>query len=158
MYGGDQEFGLKPGTENVAGIAGLSKALELADSIKEKESKRLATLRDYFIKKLEQFKNITLNGDPVSRLPNNVNISVQGIESDLLVIELDAKGVAVSAKSACKSDDPDESYVISAIRPQSKKEEGSVRFSLGRSTAKSDIDYALKALSHILAKLKKWYN
>ena len=161
MWGGDQEFGLKPGTENVAGIVGISRALEITEEIKEKESKRLTKLRDYFISCLRHsqiLKNVgmLINGDLEKRLPNNVNISVPDIESDLLVIEFDARGIAVSSKSACQSDDPDESYVIRAIRPKSKKEDGSVRFSLGRSTSKADIDYTLKALSSILAKLKKW--
>lgn len=157
MFGGNQEYGLRPGTENVAGIVGLATALEIADKMKEKESERLVGLRDYFISAIrKRFKNIIINGDETRRLPNNINISVPGIESDLLVIELDAKGIAVSAKTACKSDDPKESYVVSAIRPASKGEEGSIRFSLGRSTTKADIDYALAALRDILAKLKKW--
>ena len=101
---------------------------------------------------------ILINGDLKNRLPNNVNISVPGIESDLLVIELDAHGIAVSSKSACQSDDPEESYVIKATRPESKKEEGSVRFSLGRSTSKADIDHTILSLKEILSKLKKWYN
>src|SRR3990172_4635248 len=178
MWGGDQEFGLKPGTENVAGIGGISRALEITEEIKEKESKRLTKLRDYFIKQLSRRSldsKIKINGDLEKRLPNNVNISVKGIESDLLVIELDARGIAVSSKSACQSDGPDESYVIAALRSQtsgaaprpakpwrsggsltSPSEEGSVCFSLGRNTNKADIDYTLKALSSILAKLKKW--
>jgi cysteine desulfurase len=159
MFGGDQEFRLRPGTENVAGIVGLSCALDIAEKMKEKESKRLSGLRDYFISGIKkQFKGVIINGDEAMRLPNNVNISVPGIESDLLVIELDARGIAVSAKTACESDDPEESYVIKAIRPGWGGEEGSVRFSLGRGTSKADIDYALAALGDILAKLKKWYS
>ena len=158
MYGGSQEFGLKPGTENVAGIVGLARALKITEEIKEKESKRLIPLRDYFIDKLKQFKNVIVNGDLRQRLPNNINISVTGIESDLLVIEFDAHAIAVSSKSACKSDDPEESYVIKALRPLSKIEEGSIRFSLGRNTKKADIDCALRAFKDIFSKLKKWYN
>ena len=164
MRGGSQEFGFRPGTENVAGIVGLARALEIAENMKEKEFKRLTKLRDYFISLIRANRRIVLNGDPKERLPNNVNISIPGIESDLLVIELDAKGIAVSAKSACKSDDPEESYVIKAIRRQESlpsealAQEGSIRFSLGRSTTKADIDYTLKALRHILSKLKKWYS
>ena len=131
--------------------------------MKEKESKRLIDLRDYFISLIRGNRRIVLNGDTINRLSNNVNISVQGIESDLLVIELDAKGIAVSSKSACQSDEPEESYVISALRSGASRTkearlpgEGSIRFSLGRSTSKADIDHTLKALSSILTKLKKW--
>jgi cysteine desulfurase len=161
MFGGDQEFGLRPGTENIAGMVGLGLALEITEGLKEKESKRLIVLRDYFINLLSRTvldSRVLINGDLENRLPNNVNISVPGIESDLLVLELDAHGIAVSSKSACKSDNPEDSYVIRAIRPNAKREEGSIRFSLGRSTNKADIEYTIKVFHGILAKLKKWYN
>ncbi len=168
IQGGGQEFGLRSGTENVAGIVGFAKAMEIAESMKEKESKRLIKLRDYFFIKLQKnssLASVVVNGDIEKRLPNNVNISVPGIESELLVIELDAHGIAVSSRSACKTNDSDESYVIEALhKDQAGKkndlatEEGSIRFSLGRATAKADIDATLKALKQIIAKLKKWYN
>ncbi|MFA6397816.1 MAG: cysteine desulfurase family protein [Candidatus Paceibacterota bacterium] len=164
IYGGGQEFGLRSGTEFVSGILGLSKALEITEKIKEKESKRLSVLRDYFIKKIKtNFPNVIINGDLEKRLPNNVNISISEIESELLILELDAKGIMVSEKSACQSSDPEESYVIQAIRGKDqhqggvgKKTENSVRFSLGRSTTKKEIDYVLKSLKSILEKLNKW--
>ena len=155
MHGGDQEFDLRPGTENVSGIVGTATALSIAEAMKDKETKRLTKLRDYFISLIRANKGIVLNGDEINRLPNNVNISVPGIESDLLVIELDARRIEVSSKSACQSDDPEESYVIKALRPLSKIEEGSIRFSLGRETTKADIDYTLNSLGDILFKLKK---
>lgn len=164
-YGGGQEFGLRPGTENVSLITGLALALEINSKIKTKESKRLVKLRDYAIKKLLSIsKNspykIILNGDAINRLPNNINISISDISSELLVIELDAKGIEVSSKSACKSDDPDESYVISTLRTAQgvKRDatEGSLRISLGRQTTKKDIDILVRELSNILAKYKKW--
>jgi len=164
--GGDQEFGLRPGTENLSEILKFANVLKLTQKIKVQEVKRLTKLRDYFINKIvtksaiaESVTNnkIILNGDLKNRLPNNVNITIPNIPSDLLVIELSARGIMASAKSACKSGDGKASYVIQAINPQMKEEDGSLRFSLGRETTKHDIDYTVKALSKILTKLKKWY-
>ena len=156
--GGGQEFGLRPGTENLPEIIKFSEALELVQKIKEKEVKRLTKLRDYFIAKLSKMPfDIKLNGDLENRLPNNVNISIPNIPSDLLVIELSARGIMASEKSACESGDGKASYVIKAIRPEIKENDGSLRFSMGRQTTKKDIDYTLKSLSKILTKLKKWY-
>ena len=169
--GGGQEFGLRPGTENLPEIIKFSEALELVQKIKEKEVKRLTKLRDYFIAKLSKMPfDIKLNGDLENRLPNNVNISIPNIPSDLLVIELSARGIMASEKSACESGDGKASYVIKAIRPEIKparnafsiadaggENDGSLRFSMGRQTTKKDIDYTLKSLSEILTKLKKWY-
>ncbi len=159
MFGGDQEFSLRPGTENVALAIGLAKALETTEKMKEIEVKRLTKFRDYFFKKLSKIKNIkfTINGDLEKRLANNINITIPNIPSDLLVIELSARGVMASAKSACKAGDGKASHVIEAIHPNVKETDGSLRFSVGRETTKADIDYTIKALSHILSKLEKWY-
>jgi len=184
MFGGDQEFGLRPGTENVALAMELAKALQITEKIKVKETKHLTKLRDYFIKKLitSQKNNFLgssgedtrplenhssapfiINGDLKNRLPNNINITIPNIPSDLLVIELSEKGIMSSSKSACKSSSAEGSYVIRALRSkiglpaEALAEEGGVRFSLGRQTTKADIDYTVKSLSEILTKLKKWY-
>ncbi len=158
IFGGDQEMGLRPGTENVAGAVELSQSLLLVEKIKNKENKRLTSLRDYFLSKLKKnFSSILINGDIENRLPNNVNITIPNIPSDLLVIELSARGIMASAKSACKSGDGKASHVIQAIHPDHKEEDGSLRFSLGRSTSKKDIDYTLKSLAQILQKLSPWY-
>ena len=158
--GGGQEFGLRSGTENVSLISGVAFALEKTCKIKEKESARLVLVRDYGISKLLELSKkykfkIVLNGDKVNRLPNNINISIEGISSELLVVELDAKGIEVSEKSACHSSDENSSYVIKAIRKICKKnneEEGSLRISLGRETLKKDIDILVKELDSILSK------
>lgn len=168
--GGDQEMGLRPGTENLEAIIKFSSALVEVQKTKDKEVKRLTQLRDYFITKI--FKNVTnpaiaesltnseiiLNGDRENRLPNNVNVTFSKIPSDLLVIELSARGIMTSSKSACKSSHAEGSYVIKAIHPEIDSEIGGVRFSLGRATTKKDIDYVIKSLSQILTKLKKWYD
>ena len=168
MYGGDQEFGLRPGTENVAGSVELAQALQTTEKMKDKEVKRLTKLRDYFFSKLINSTILTNyrivpNGDLENRLPNNVNITIPKIPSDLLVIELSAKGIMASAKSACKAGDGKASHVIKAIRQIQGKTlnnddvDGSLRFSLGRQIKKKDIDDTIKALAQILTKLKKWY-
>ena len=163
MFGGNQEFGLHPGTENVPGILEFAKALTLTEKIKSKEIKRLTKLQNYFINQLTHSNILTnigmiLNGDRKERLPNNVNITIPNLPSDLLVIELSARGIMASAKSACKAGDGKASYVIQAINSKIKETDSSLRFSLGRETTKADIDYTIKALSEILTKLKKWYS
>ncbi|MFA6523925.1 MAG: cysteine desulfurase family protein [Candidatus Paceibacterota bacterium] len=163
MFGGNQEFGLRPGTENVAGVVALKDALQVVEKIKEKEVKRLTKLRDYFLDQLNYSKILTnyrivLNGDLKNRLPNNINITIPKIPSDLLVLELSARGIYISEKSACKSGDGKASGVIKAINPNGNENDGSLRFSLGRQTKKTDIDYTIKSLKDILKKLKKWYD
>ena len=160
--GGDQEGALRPGTENLPAILKFFTALVKAHKNKEKEAKRLKKIQEYFFYKLEHtdiLKDVGmfLNGDRQERLPNNVSITLPNIPSDLLVIELSARGIMASAKSACKAGDGKSSHVIKAINPKIKDTDGSLRFSLGRKTTKRDIDETVKALSQILKKLKKWY-
>ena len=158
MFGGDQEFGLRPGTENVALARGLASAMQAVEKIKNKEVERLKKLQEYFIKKLKNIDSqLILNGDLEQRLPNNINITIPNIPSDLLVIELSARGVMAAAKSACKSGDGKASHVIEAINKNIKETDGSLRLSMGRDTTKQDLDYTIKALKQILTKLKKWY-
>lgn len=161
--GGGQEFGLRSGTENVASIVGVAEALEITEKIKIKESARLIKLRDYFFTELLNLSNssgykIQINGDKLERLPNNINISIEDISHELLVIELDAHGVEVSNKSACKSEEDGNSHVVNAIREinNDKFIAESIRFSLGRYTTKSEIKKTIKILNKILNKYKKW--
>ena len=162
--GGEQEFGLRSGTENVSSIAGLALAFQITNKIKDKEVARLTKIRDYAIDKLLNIKKLPfvvhLNGDKKERLPNNINISIEGISSELLVIELDAKGIEVSSKSACRSGEDDDSYVIKAIheaRGESvDREIGSLRITLGRNTNKSDIEKLISVLTKILEKYSKF--
>jgi cysteine desulfurase len=158
MHGGNQEHNLRPGTENVVSIVGLAKSLELTEKIKNKEINRLTKLQDYLLKKLtNNSPAIIINGDRINRLPNNVNVTIPKIPSDLLVIELAERGIMAAAKSACKSGEADGSYVIAAIHPENG-EIGGVRFTLGRGTTKNEIDYTLKNLKEIVKKLEKWYH
>lgn len=163
--GGGQEFGFRSGTENVALIAGVSEALCITNQIKKRESERLTKIRDYGITKLlslgdNSSHKVILNGSKQNRLPNNINISISKISSELLVVELGARGIFVSEKSACKSDDENSSYVIKAIRkicPRGEdKMEGSLRISLGRDTKMGDMDTLYRELKYILKKYSKW--
>lgn len=160
LHGGDQESGRRAGTENIAGIAGFSEALDITEKMKSKESVRLIKLRDYFWAKLSKLAfDVSLNGDAVDRLPNNINITIPKIPSDLLVVELSAHGIYISEKSACKSGEKKSSHVIKAIRTIQGEtlDSGSLRFSLGRETTKKDIDDTLFMLAKILEKLEPWY-
>lgn len=163
--GGDQEFGLRSGTESVSLIVAFHKALSKTFKLKQSEVDRLVNLRDYAISKLLSLNSknkfqIILNGDKVKRLPNNINISVVGFESELLVIELDAMGIEVSSKSACKSSSHEESYVIEALRKSQNLNtdaiDGSIRISLGRATKKKDINKLVSSMSAIFLKYNKW--
>ncbi|MEK7588851.1 MAG: cysteine desulfurase family protein [Patescibacteria group bacterium] len=161
IYGGDQEFGFRPGTENTALVFGLSEAMILVERMKDKEVKRLVKLQEYFLKKLQKINGLIINGDFKNRIPNNVNITIPKIPSDLLVLELNAQGVCISEKSACKTGEKKSSHVIDAIRLQNKDKniaKESLRFSMGRDTSKEDIDYVVQVLNRTLEKLNKWYN
>lgn len=154
MKGGEQEKGLRAGTENVPFIVGLAKALELADLDREKESARLLKLRDYAIDKLLKLRpGILLNGSRTERLPNNINISLPGVDTEFLVIQLDERGIATSTKSACLSDEP-ASYVVKALDDDSDRAKSTLRITLGKDTKKSDIDFLLKCLKELLSNSK----
>lgn len=156
MHGGGQEFDLRPGTENIASIAGLAKAFELASREKQKESARLIALRDYFIKKLqEKIPNTVLNGDPEKRLSNNINVSILGVEGESVILHLDAKGVSCATGSACTSNSLDPSHVIMALGRPYEYAHGSLRFSLGKTTTKKDLDYVLRILPRVVEKLRQ---
>lgn len=155
LYGGEQERKLRPGTENVTGIVGLAEALKIADTEKEKEAKRLSTLRDYFTQRLTtEISKTVLNGHPSERLPNNVNVSILDVEGEAVILYLDEKGVACSTGSACTSESLEPSHVIMAIGRPHAYAHGAMRFSLGRSTTKKDIDYVMKVLPPIVEKLR----
>lgn len=155
MYGGEQERRIRPGTENVAGIVGLAKALQLAQEESEKENKRLIALRDYLIKGIEtRIPKVILNGDRVERLPNNVNVSILDIEGEALLLRLDMAGFAASSGSACTSGSLDPSHVILALGHPYEIAHGSLRFSLGKNTTKKDLDNLLEVLPKIVDDLR----
>ncbi|HOZ36973.1 MAG TPA: cysteine desulfurase family protein [bacterium] len=155
IYGGDQEFGLRPGTENVPAIVGFAKALELAAKRKKKEAIRLTKLRDYFILELLKINNTSLNGHPSCRLPNNVNVSFLGVEGEAVMLKLDRLGICVSTGSACHSLSLEPSHVITALGQPIEYAHGSIRFTLGQSTTKKDLDQVLRVLPKIIDDLRK---
>lgn len=155
QFGGAQERALRPGTHNVAGIVGMAMALELAQAERESESKRLADLRDLLIAGLqERISKTRLNGHPQKRLPNNANISFMDIEGEALVLYLDASGIYTSTGSACTSASLDPSHVILALGLPYEVAHGSIRFSLGHSTTKEDVEYVLETLPPLVEKLR----
>jgi cysteine desulfurase len=146
IYGGGQERGMRSGTENIPMVGGFAKALEIAGKERDKEVTRIQELKEKFLAGLLMIRpDITVNGE-IAASPHISNLSIPGIDNEFFVIELDAKGIAVSTKSSCLRDE-DESYVLKAIGAHSKT---AVRFSFGRWTRKSDIDKVLKTVSRIL--------
>ena len=155
IYGGGQENNLRSGTENVPGIVGLVKALEIADKEKAAENKRLIKLRDYFFERLvKEISKVVLNGHPEKRLPNNINISTLDIEGEAVILYLDSYGIYISTGSACTSITLDPSHVILAIGRPYEYAHGSLRFTLGRRTTKKDLDYVMEIFPGIVKKLR----
>jgi cysteine desulfurase len=163
-YGGGQERGMRSGTESVALASAFAEALKESQEIKDKESMRLRTLRDYLKNELQKhIPDITFYGafDEINsnakrytlhaevRLPNNLNIRVPGIPSDEMIIRLDQKGFAISHKSACASAETDGSYVIEALGATKQEALENVRITLGRSTTKQDLIRLVQAMKEI---------
>lgn len=156
MHGGAQERGRRAGTENVAGIVGLAKALALAAADLEQNIAHLTSLRDRLIDGVQkQIPFCRLNGHPTKRLCNNVNFSFQYIEGESLLLMLDMKGVAASSGSACTSGSLDPSHVLLAIGLPHEIAHGSLRLSIGDFTTEEDVDYVLEVLGPIVQRLRE---
>jgi len=154
-HGGEQEKRRRAGTENVAGIVGFGKAVELAVRDLPKESARLTTLRNRLIKGLkESIPEIVLNGHPEKRLPGNVNVAVKYIEGESMLLNLDMDGICASSGSACTSGSLEPSHVLKAIGVPVELAHGSIRFSLGKSTTEDDIITVLKVFPEIVERLR----
>ncbi len=149
-YGGGQERELRSGTESVALAAAFGEALTEAIELRDEESERLTVLRDFFFKEIvRKIPDVTIYGDMKDRLPNNINIRVPGITSDELILRLDAKGFAVSHKSACASAETDGSYVVQALGATVEESLENVRITLGRDTTQSDLESLIVSLKAI---------
>lgn len=155
FYGGGQEFGVRAGTENVAAIVGLAKALEVAQRSKEKDSQRILELREYLIDGiLKEIPKTRLNGSREKRLPNNVNISFAAIEGESLILYLDQMGICASTGSACTSKSLEPSHVILALGQPHEVAHSSLRLTIGHKTTKQDLDFVLEVLPGIVKKLR----
>ena len=153
--GGEQENGLRAGTENLPGIIGLVKAMELVDGSRTTESKRLSVLRDQLIEGIRtQIKGTHLNGSREKRLPNNLNFCFSSIEGEALVMSLDIQGVMGSTASACSSAKLEPSHVLLALGLKPELAQGSLRLTLGKSTTSNDIDYVLEIIPAIVERLR----
>jgi cysteine desulfurase len=155
QHGGGHERGMRSGTENVPGIVGLAKAVEISQAEMGKESQRLTRLRDKLIKGVLEIEDSWLNGHPTKRLPNNSNFSFSGIEGESLILRLDARGVAASTGSACSSGSGAPSHVLTSIGLTPEQANGSLRLTLGKCNTEEDVDYVLKVLPEIVSDLRK---
>lgn len=156
MYGGGQEDGVRSGTENIPAIVGLAEAFKIAQIIKVKESARLLKLRRMLTTGiLTNIPKTVLNGHRTKRLPNNINISILDIEGEAITLYLDAYGISASTGSACTARDLEPSHVILALGKPYEYAHGSLRFTLGRSTTKKDVEYVLETLPEIVRILRK---
>ena len=155
MHGGDQERRRRASTENVPGIVGLGKAVELVQQEMGEEAERLTYLRDQLIKGLlGRIDHTRLNGHPLKRLPNNVNVSVDYVEGESMLLNLDLEGICASTGSACSSSSLEPSHVLLALGLSPEQAHGSLRFSLGKWTSEEEIERVLEVLPRVVAKLR----
>lgn len=153
--GGHQEKDKRAGTENVPGIVGLGKAINLAYSNIDDYNRKLTSLRNYCIKEVkEKIPDVKINGDMQYRLPGNINISFSGIDGEDLLLNLDEKGICASAGSACSSGSKEASHVLTAIGLPEDLSKGTLRITLGNENTKEDIDYLVKCLVECVGRLR----
>jgi cysteine desulfurase len=155
QHGGEHERRRRAGTENVPGIVGLGKAVEVRARDMREEAQRVTALRDRLWEGIQAgVPESRLNGHPTERLPGTASICYRGVESESVVLGLDLKGVGVSAGSACTSGSVEPSYVLRAMGVPLDWAMGAVRHSLGRSTTAADIDYVIESVEPIVRKLR----
>jgi cysteine desulfurase len=155
QHGGEHERRRRAGTENVPGIVGLGKAVEIRGRDMAEEGARLVGLRERLWEGLRRrVPEVRLNGHPTERVPGTVNVCFRHVESESIVLGLDLKGIGVSAGSACTSGNVEPSYVLVAMGVPVDWAMGAVRHSLGRSTTAEDIDYVIDCTEPLVAKLR----
>ncbi len=154
MHGGAQESGKRAGTENVAGIVGMGKAIELATANIEDHNEKMREMRDRLMTGILDIPYCRLNGHLEKRLPENLNFSFEHIEGESLLLMLDQMGICCSTGSACSSGSPEPSHVLRAIGVPPKTAQGSLRLTLGDANSKEDIDYVLEVLPEAVGKLR----
>ena len=155
MHGGGQEGGRRSSTHNVPGIVGLGKAAEIAWQEMKTEYERISQLRDRLLDRiLQQIEDVHLNGDREKRLPNNINISVEHVEGEALLMNLDLEGIAVSTGSACSAGSQEPSHVLKALRLSREFARGSLRLTLGRFTTEEEVDRVSDVLTSAVKHLR----
>lgn len=152
LFGGGQERNIRSGTENLPGIAGFAKAVDIYS---KSDVGKMEKLRDYLIKNLEKIPQTYLNGSRKNRLCNNVNVRFKGIEGESVLLRLDSEGVEVSTGSACSSKSLEPSHVLLAIGVKAEDAHGSIRISLGRENTKQEVDKFLKIIPVIVKELRQ---
>ena len=156
ITGGGQERERRSGTENIAGIVGLTVALELADAHRDEVSAQCAALRDRIIHEIAaRVPDCVLNGHPTLRLPNNVNFSFEGVEGEPILLGLDLQGIAASSGSACSSGSLEPSHVLLAIGQTADLARGSLRITLGKHNTDAEVDRLLSVLIGLIADLRQ---
>lgn len=150
ILGGGQERGLRSGTENVAACVGLAKALDLAQTLRHEEGRRLEELQKLAFRLIaEKLPEAVINGSQKHRLPNNVHITLPGQDNERLLVELDERGILAAAGSACSASSDEPSHVLHAIGVSGADAQASLRLTMGRETTEKDI----RTLVHTLAEL-----
>jgi cysteine desulfurase len=156
MHGGHHEHNLRAGTENVAGIIGMTAALERALAHREQEQARLRRLRDMLEQGIRgRMPRVQVNGDPDERLGGISNISFEFVEGESLLLSLDLAGIAASSGSACASGSSEPSHVLKAMGIDPVVAQGTLRFSLGHANTEDDIAYVLETVPDIVARLRE---
>lgn len=156
MQGGEHERRRRAGTENVPGIVGFAKAVEIAMAEREEKVERLEELRKYLVAGvLERIEEVSYNGHSEKRLPGNANFSFKYIEGESVVLQLDMVGIAVSSGSACASASLEPSHVLLAMGLTAEDAHGSLRVTMGRSNTKEEVDYFLEVLPEVVGKLRR---
>lgn len=156
IHGGHHEMNRRAGTENVAGIVGFGRAAELSSASLGEGQEPSCALRDYFWERVRERIDYThLNGHPMKRLPNTLNLSFEFVRGESILIDLDLHGIAVSAGSACASGSLESSHVLAAMGIPASVAQGSLRFSLGRETTREEIDHTVKVLEEAVHRLRQ---
>lgn len=154
--GGHQEKNKRAGTENIAGIVGLAKAIEFADKNLEKYNSKLITLRDFYFDEItKNIPNVKINGSKEKRLPGNANVSFKNINGEQLLLELDSLGICASSGSACTSGQSEPSHVLTAIGLNAEYIQGSLRTTFGEENTKEDVEFLIKSIIEITNKIGK---
>lgn len=155
INGGHQERNKRAGTENVAGIVGIGKAIELAYQNLDEHNKKITELRDYFINQIAaKIPKVKINGDIINRLPGNVNISFEGVDAEGLLLNLDFKKICASSGSACSAGSLEPSRVLLAIGLEKEMAKSSLRVTIGKYNTKEEVDYLIESLEEIIARLR----